>query len=445
MSNKISSAQEIHLLTPKNVESNEETALISLTSSTHSSPEDSKMNILTQRNSAAERKHPPVDTSYNGGTTSIIPRKQSLYAYVFIVGGIDPKKPFYRNHIYGVLMAAYLLRQKGSTSDMHAIFQLSYSSSREELFPEEVGWLNALHIAIHYIPKYEEESFYTINLEKFRILNFTQYRRVAYMDADVMPMINLDYLMELSDRGVLKENIVVAGRDEPSNGGFFVLMPFVGAFDRVQQIMRGNVKRTANLSPPYWDTRIGWGHQIEASRDYWTNRERQVNFTNWNFCAAFADQGLLYHWTKYERKSVSIVFPDGLIENWGPESQGADNVFLQELLNATHAFKDYPEVGSVCRAKLCFGPVYDDYLHFVGPGNKPWQIPPPENITSMDEPPLRGDPRVFWYWTLQQVSHKLNFTLDLKAWDHKRKPLLGAWTDSDQIRKSLRASKARTN
>jgi alpha-N-acetylglucosamine transferase len=54
-------------------------------------------------------------------------------------------------------------------------------------------------------------------LDKFRILGMTEYRRVLFLDGDVVPLVNLDYLFELSDPAhtttptILMENLVVAG------------------------------------------------------------------------------------------------------------------------------------------------------------------------------------------------------------------------------------------
>lgn len=365
------------------------------------------------------------------------PGNPSLYAYAFVIGGCDPDRPSYRNYIYNVLVASHILHQKGSRSDIHLFIQMACRSRHTQLIAEEVRWLKAMNISIHYLPKYRDESFYKIMLEKFQILRLTQYRRVFFLDADVMPLINLDYLMELSDQGVLEENILVPGPTSPGNGGFFVLKPFTGAMDRVRKLIKKKDRRIALLPFPHWDERLGWGHQI-IPPDHWENRLGQTGH-RWKFYGDYADQGLLFHWAKYERKSVTIIFPKGRIENWGTAKTNPMIVHLKQNLTAEQAFKNYPEVGSVCLVDECEGPVIDDHVHFVGK-RKPWMIPPPQNITTITEAPGKGSPIAHWYWQLRQVNDKLGMGLDLTTWTVGQAPLLGFHSVPNMVKSSLRAS-----
>lgn len=365
------------------------------------------------------------------------PGNPSVYAYAFVIGGCDPDRPSYRNYIHNVLVASHILHQKGSRSDVHLFIQMACRSRHTQLIAEEVRWLQAMNISIHYLPKYRDESFYKIMLEKFQILRLTQYRRVFFLDADVMPLINLDYLMELSDQGVLEENILVPGLTSPGNGGFFVLKPFPGAVDRVRRIIEKKDRRIALLPFPHWDERLGWGHQI-VPPDHWENRLGQTGH-RWKFYGVYADQGLLFHWAKYVRKSVTIIFPKGRIENWGTAKANPRIVILKQNLTADRAFKNYHEVGSVCLVDDCEGPVIDDHVHFVGK-RKPWLVPPPQNITTITEAPGRGFPIAHWYWQLRQLNDKLRMGLDLTTWTVGQAPLLGFNSVPNMVKSSLRAS-----
>lgn len=381
-----------------------------------------------------DSKRSNVDGNLKQGQSLV---SHSLYAYAFVIGGCDPDRPAYRNYIYDVLIATNILKEKGSKSDVHVFFQMSFRSPHNQITPEEMRWLTAMNVTIHYIPKYQDESFYKIMLEKFQVLTLLQYRRVFFLDADVMPLANLDYLMELSDKGVLRENILVPGTSSAGNGGFFILKPFPGAMDRLQQLIREKDKRISTLPPPFWDERLGWGREI-IQPDYWENRLGKRSQL-WNFYGVFTDQGLLFHWAKYERKSVTLVFPKGRIENWGPASPGAENVILQETLSADNVLKDYPQAGSFCLWHKCEGPVIDDHFHFGGK-RKPWLLKPPKNITTMVSPPERGAPVSYWFWQLHQVNQKLHMGLDIVNWRVGEKPLLGFLPESDQVKQSLQAS-----
>lgn len=364
----------------------------------------------------------------------------STYAYAFVVGGCDPAKSYYRIHLYGVLMAVFALRQHGSSSDMHLYIQMSHHSNSSRLMPEEARWFDAMNISMHYIPSYPDESFYKINMEKFRILSLTQYNRISFLDADVVPLVNLDYMMELSDRGILKENVIVPGDEEPGNGGYFILTPFPGAYEQVQNIIAKKDERISKLPPPkYWDHHLGWGHPIE-SPDYWMDKQFRKHH-QWKFMGDIADQGLLYYWSKYVRQSVSIAFPGGLIENWGPCANGTGEIERQETLSGDMIVKDYPQAGSNCRAEKCLGIILDDYLHYFGERRKPYLVPPPPNLSSMVLPPAAGQTSAYWYWTLHQVSMKLNITLDLSNLARGQRPAFGHWLNAKQVEESLKASK----
>jgi hypothetical protein len=86
------------------------------------------------------------------------------YAYAFVVGGCDPKKPAYRNYLYNVLNSAYLLKKHGSKADIVAFFQMSFTSEHERLPQREVQWLAQMGVRVKYIPKTRQESFYLLQV-----------------------------------------------------------------------------------------------------------------------------------------------------------------------------------------------------------------------------------------------------------------------------------------
>ena len=152
----------------------------------------------------------------------------------------------------------------------------------------------------------------------------------------VMVRGNMDYLFHLSLEGVLKENVVFAGSTEPANGGTFMVAPKEGSWDRVLDIIHQKEERGAALPYPHFNGTIGWGHVVtEEDNIEFLNRGSQKD---WDFYGGFADQGLLYHWTKYEEKSVSIFFRNE-IQNWGANENGVvhkesvipiDNIMLHK-------------------------------------------------------------------------------------------------------------------
>ena len=106
-------------------------------------------------------------------------------------------------------------------------------------------------------------------MEKFRILTLTEYSRVMYLDYDILPLCNLDYLFDLSDplpgssaRGMdgstnstlrLKENIILAYQKEPASGGFFILEPNATDYKHIERIIYEKEVRSMKLPYPHWD------------------------------------------------------------------------------------------------------------------------------------------------------------------------------------------------
>lgn len=232
----------------------------------------------------------------NGRETEMVYKvDDSPYAYAFVIGGCSPAKPAYRNYIYNILVATRILRSEGSKADVFVFFQMSYDSPSDTLPEEDVRVLEALNIKFRYIPKSKIENFFKTMLDKFRVLGLTEYRRVLFMDGDVMPTGNLDYLFELSDGpdAILKPNLVITGSQEPANGGFFMLAPGEGELEEINEIIHQREVKAQSLPHPYFDEVEGWGHEI-LPPDKWDRLKDSG--TNWTFWAAFADQGLLYHW-----------------------------------------------------------------------------------------------------------------------------------------------------
>ena len=226
------------------------------------------------------------------------------WAYAFVVGGCSRDKPEYRGFIWNIAVAAQVLQEAGSKADVVALIQMSARTNETVLPEDESKLLEAMNVKIEYIPKFSSmlhEVFYTLMLEKFRILQMTQYSRVIFMDGDVMPLCSLDYLFELSEpesgEPLLKDNIVISYSNQPAHGGFFMLHPQAGDYDEIHKIIRTTEEKALSLPPfEHWDEVEGWGHRIEPP-DRWTSSMTKFTSTNWSWHGVHADQGLLYHWS----------------------------------------------------------------------------------------------------------------------------------------------------
>lgn len=364
-------------------------------------------------------------------------RPPAKFAIAFVIGGVDPTNPTYLGYIYDVIAATHIMRKDGSKADVFVFFQMAYKSVWSALRDSDVELLEKMDIKFDYIPKHADESFNHINQEKFRLLTLTQYKRVLFMDGDVLPRRNIDYLAELSIAGVLKKNVVIAGRQEPANGGFFMISPREGAYERIQELIDQKNERGRKLPYPHWDPIVGWGHKFEEP-DYW-EKITAVRSTRWDFHGAFVDQGLLYHWVKYEEKSVSIFF-NRHIQNWDVDEAG--NSHLETTLHLRSTLSDYSKritcwkgnmQGGLCR------PPFSDYVHYTGV-SKPWlreEVPEGLNEETAEESSTN-----FWFFSLQQANNENSLGIDFSDWKKRigKRPLLGMYPRHSEVAKVLQNS-----
>jgi lipopolysaccharide biosynthesis glycosyltransferase len=367
--------------------------------------------------------------------------KRSLekkHAYAFVLAVVDPKSQSgYRAFLFSILVNAHILESWGSMADIVVLVQMAHESESEVLPEEDLSYLKAYpRIVVHYIPKpTERPSFYSSQFDKFYILELTKYRRVLYLDADVMPLCNLDYLFHLSERGILKENMILAGNNEPSNGGFMMLRPGPGEHQKLRDIIEERDARIMATPNKTFDEVVGWGHVIQPP-DYWRTRYNRKRGTFWNFTTAYGNQGLMFYWVKYVKKSASL-FIGNEVENWGPPVNSNDsNPVLEATLIDVLKGHECPSTLSFPRDKYRKAP-YDmegQMRHFDGKLGKPWML---ENVTEI----LRSNNTSYlghqlWFQALDQVKLRLNIRYDIIN-DLRGDPALGSWTTLDDLQSSI--------
>ncbi len=376
------------------------------------------------------------------------------WAYAFLVGNAGPtERSEYFAGLTSVMAIGHELRKLGSKADIILMIQISTHSPLTKLPNFEEELLQKMNIRIAYVPKFakkELEGFYSLMNEKFRILELEEYSRIMYLDYDVFPFCNLDYLFELSEPLVtesanatkpgfqLKENVILAYKLEPSSGGIFILKPNISDFDRLQRIIHEKEIRSYHQPYPHWDETYGWGHVITPP-DSWKIL-RGWKQQNWTWYGSWADQGLLYYWTKYVQQSVSIIVRD-TIEQWDK-----DNWILQWdgklVLNKDTFDHEAGEIKTILKGdpfkKYGYGcpkihllpNPYDDFKHMSG-ANKPWY----KQLHELENPPdCKKDKsqiicmaQVRWYNSLKEalasIKHLDNFpwdrTMGHNAYDKK--------------------------
>jgi len=210
-----------------------------------------------QSMTAADAASETVTGPYTSNTSTEKPR----YAYTWILGGIDPDRPAYKGFLYDILVSVNLLKKLGSKAEFIVLTQLSHNMTGIDQLPaEDERLLKALGIKIRHMPKPVKSSFAQLVYEKFRPLSFTEYDRIMFLDGDIMPLNNLDYLFHLSEgpNPVLRPNLVVATRGEPCNTGMFIMHPEPGAYDEIQGVIQRQHESGLKLPYPHFSWTEGW-------------------------------------------------------------------------------------------------------------------------------------------------------------------------------------------
>ena len=410
-----------------------------------------------------------VGTVQDNSSASALP--SSPYAYVWIIGAINENRPSYKGFLWDVLISASLLRKAGSTADFWLYLRFSPNSTLTEMPEEDTRLLNEFGIQTKYLEKPKHESFGQLVYDKFLTLNMTDYKRVMFLDADIVPLTNLDYYFHLSDPGytnaptVLKPNFIVATRGEPCNTGMFIVEPSFSIFKEYRETVRAQRKDAKDL-PRHFDPNKGWGHSFWEYGDQWESMHKRGK--KWKFYAAHSDQGLMYYVARFLYQDVSIAM-GRKVQNW----KGVDVANKDETKEAKQIFKPEKESEDIdvlerhqpplsaymysCDQEaeiqskrdggfshMC-NPPYNSFGHFTG-SHKPWQnkfemSDLQKSKTVNDNTRKLKAVTSLWFQELQELNDRLRMGLDLENWNEKylgimkQSPLgyMATWGDSEPL------------
>lgn len=326
--------------------------------------------------------------------TAAVTTPNYKFAGIFLVAGCEPERSNYRGFLYNTIAAAYMLRK--SSMDIHVMIRMSAFTKAERLPFEDEELLRKANITTRYLRKTDDDTFFTAMMDKFVALEYVQYDRVLFMDADVLPVCNLDYLLKHSMTGKLKPNVVIQWKQEPASGGFFIIQP--GKKDRFDQIVEARRKRQANETE-YFDSYWGWGQPMY--HEWETMRKRKGS--NWTFYGAYADQGMLYHWVLYEQQNVSVIGPDTIL-HYGPGPNGR-SILEETAPNFLQPCTPGGWINLPNNRGKNFTP-YVNFYHYSG-WDKPWVEYVP-TTTSTSDPLQTANAQVLWHSILQRVGQKWN-------------------------------------
>jgi hypothetical protein len=275
-------------------------------------------------------------------------------AYFTLLAGIDPhtskavKSPHsYLGYLLHLATVRYMLDYVGSTMDFVILVKLEKTMAhpnRTSLLRSQEAFFSKLNMKIEYLPQGGEEDFEHYMMEKFNIFRYHEYNHILFLDADVLPLCNLDVYFDMSDQGILAPNFVIAYKHEPAQGGFFLISPEPGDWEKYQAVHE------------FVNATQGFGSPLDGLAE-----DMKRNYTSWSWHGSVQDQGFLYHWVRYVKKNVTVLNKNR-IQKWGEQGNDGQVKVVHENLHFSTSCKSPRDV---------WRPENSDFVHFTGQ-KKPW-------------------------------------------------------------------------
>eukprot|EP00429_Kryptoperidinium_foliaceum_P011266 CAMPEP_0176004714 /NCGR_PEP_ID=MMETSP0120_2-20121206/1834_1 /TAXON_ID=160619 /ORGANISM="Kryptoperidinium foliaceum, Strain CCMP 1326" /LENGTH=330 /DNA_ID=CAMNT_0017337401 /DNA_START=444 /DNA_END=1433 /DNA_ORIENTATION=+ len=300
------------------------------------------------------------------------------------------------------MAATYVLKYQDPTSptDVVVLVQLSHSTTFERLLPAEEALLEFMKIKIRYLPKPDKvPTFYELVMAKFHVLTMQEYSKIMFLDGDVLPLCNLDYLFSSKSLGDI---VLHAMYDDPINAGFFIVAPRTSELNLDELMQEWNHFRSLP-QPPSVEYRLWKGEKGSG----------------WDFYCGDSDQGFLLYWSLFlqSKQSVSIIIGpniehyDDLPLGNGLQRQPSRVVSSSVLLEASCLPSAADRKGTwaqnaVTEPMVSNLPFYQDFYHMVG-YSKAWEYPPANWHASLSLTELTSTQH-YWYYILQQVAARFD-------------------------------------
>ena len=289
-------------------------------------------------------------------------------AYFIMVGPFTRARK-YKKWLYAVIAVASALKRHGSTADVVVLCAMK-SGDGTRATPDEEALLSRNGINWRYVSAPYGNSGFHMGHYKLWAWQHTEYAKVQLLDADMLPLMNMDKLFHL-DLPVESDFVGCPGKLSVLNAGWFVLRPSCWHFEAMTQL----IKKDSSA----FDREKVWGHALP----YWVSAEGKTMKPGWDFFDAHGNQGHMYSYFLFDAKDLTFIYhgykgpPRIMSYRNGSLSGGVD--VLHDL-----SVRDPPKAAAlhaeIYAAYPCpFPPVKDRaYYHFTG-NIKPWTKWNPKN------------------------------------------------------------------
>lgn len=305
----------------------------------------------------------------------------SYYAYFVMVGPISDERK-YSKWLYPILALRHALSRLGSSADVVVLAAVDECCASTRMLAAEEALLASQSVRVRYVPAPAGIRGFHMGHYKLWAWQHTEYKRIQVLDADVLPLVNMDPLFELPLRS---DFVGCPGRASVLNAGWFSLRPDCDHFKSLVTVLFDKATRPDHR----FDDILGWGVPLPP----WTNALGKLMPEGYDFFDAKGNQGHMYAYFRFYANDLTLVFADAVQAFKGrrpvrpPYRLNADNVRLDVLASRDDVHGDdlmkRKLASAIYRAFPCpFAPVKGDidvaYHHFTG-NVKPWTRYDPGN------------------------------------------------------------------
>lgn len=176
--------------------------------------------------------------------------EKTSFAIVYLMAGCDDStSSSCLGYLLNVLVAKMILDDHNYTSDVLVMICMK---ANHTFLPQD-EWLHRAGVKVQYLAPIVHDNFALAQLDKFRVLTLLQYDRVLYMDADAIPLCNLEYLVrDENATAILSDYVAMGQQASPATGSIFLVTPKHGEFERLMALVRSRTLANA------FDVVHGW-------------------------------------------------------------------------------------------------------------------------------------------------------------------------------------------
>mmetsp|Transcript_27337 Transcript_27337/g.94490 ORF Transcript_27337/g.94490 Transcript_27337/m.94490 type:complete len:322 (+) Transcript_27337:1946-2911(+) len=296
-----------------------------------------------------------------------------------MMGPISPSGK-YKKWVYAVVALRRALLLSGSDADLLAFLALDDGAASTRMAPAEEAMLSAQGVRFRYVRAPLGMRGFHMGHFKLWAWQHTEYDRIQMLDADVLPLVDMDALFSVQPGAAF---VGCPGKYSVLNAGWFLLRPSCAHFRGLTQLLFERGPRKGHA----WDGETGWGVQMPP----WRGGDGKTHKQGWDFFDSRGNQGHMYAYFRFVARDLTLIYEDEVVAYRG-DAAAAVAVATNPRVRRAGAPRAAAPVGADGAARAnaavvygafpCPFPAMDEarlaYFHFTG-NSKPWTLYDPSN------------------------------------------------------------------